>query len=261
MIPKVIHYCWFGGKEKPDIVKKCIQSWKKYCPDWKIIEWNETNFDISQIDYMKEAYELEKWAFVSDVARLLVIYRYGGIYLDTDVELLAPMEFIINNNAFFVFESDRNIATGLGFGAVKEHKSVKVMLDYYTGKHFIIKGKPCMIPCPAGNSESLQKRYKQFIRNGENQKFSGIEILSLQQYSKVAKHHGTGSWIEGPKPAKKIYKDTKLKRVLRSPDKFMFIEKHFGKKIVKIYTFIVYDYLELGPVYYIKRLIYKLKKI
>lgn len=77
-IPKVIHYCWFGKNEKPDIVKKCIASWKKYCSDWEIKEWNEDNFDVTSIPYMKEAYEAKKWAFVSDVARLLIIYQSGG---------------------------------------------------------------------------------------------------------------------------------------------------------------------------------------
>lgn len=78
MIPKIIHYCWFGGNEKPDIVKRCIDSWYKFCPDWEIVEWNETNFDINAVPYMKEAYEQGKWAFVSDVARLLIVYQSGG---------------------------------------------------------------------------------------------------------------------------------------------------------------------------------------
>lgn len=78
MIPKIIHYCWFGGNEKPDIVRMCIESWKKFCPDWEIREWNETNFDVSVVPYMKEAYEMKKWAFVSDIARLLIIYQSGG---------------------------------------------------------------------------------------------------------------------------------------------------------------------------------------
>lgn len=78
MIPKIIHYCWFGGNEKPDIIKKCIESWKKFCPDWEIKEWNETNFDVNAVPYMKEAYEMKKWAFVSDIARLLIVYQSGG---------------------------------------------------------------------------------------------------------------------------------------------------------------------------------------
>ena len=82
-IPKVIHYCWFGGKEKPPLVKKCIESWHQYCPDYEIKEWNETNFDVDCIPYVAAAYADKKWAFVSDYARLYLVYEYGGVYLDT----------------------------------------------------------------------------------------------------------------------------------------------------------------------------------
>ena len=91
MIPKIIHYCWFGGKEKPKDVLDCIASWKKYCPDYKIIEWNETNYDVHKNQYMSDAYKERKWAFVSDYARIDVVYTYGGIYLDTDVEVIKPL--------------------------------------------------------------------------------------------------------------------------------------------------------------------------
>ena len=87
-IPKIIHYCWFGGKEKPDSVKKCIESWKKFLPDYQLIEWNENNFNIEKLEYTKEAYVAEKYAFVSDVARIEALYQHGGIYMDTDVEVL-----------------------------------------------------------------------------------------------------------------------------------------------------------------------------
>lgn len=81
MIPKIIHYCWFGGNPKPEIVNRCIESWRKFCPDWEIREWNETNFDVNAVTYMKEAYDMKKWAFVSDIARLLIIYQSGGSIL------------------------------------------------------------------------------------------------------------------------------------------------------------------------------------
>lgn len=141
MIPKIIHYCWFGGQPKPEMVLKCIESWKKYCPDWEIIEWNESNFDVSQHPYMKEAYERKKWAFVSDVARLLLVYNYGGIYLDTDVELHESLNELLIERAFFVFESDVYINTGVGFGCEKEHKSVETMLHYYDKRNFIKTGR------------------------------------------------------------------------------------------------------------------------
>ena len=92
MIPKVIHYCWFGHSPKPALFQRCIASWKKYCPDYEIIEWNEDNFDISQNDYAREAYEEKKWAFVTDYARLWIVYNHGGIYLDTDVEIIKEFD-------------------------------------------------------------------------------------------------------------------------------------------------------------------------
>ena len=259
MIPKVIHYCWVGGNQKPDIVKKCIESWKKFCPDWEICEWNEKNFDVLSIPYMREAYEKGKWAFVSDVVRLLIVYHMGGVYLDTDVELLDSIEPWINNEAFYIFESNRNIATGLGFGAIKEHNSVKAMLDYYNGKHFVINGKVKMIPCPAGNTESLITQYSNFKRNGCTQKVESVSILSYNEYSLKAIHHGSATWVDGP-IVRKTYRDTKLKKYFRDSRKFEFVEKNFGKRATNIYTFFAYDFLEMGARYYLKRIILKIKK-
>ena len=252
MIPKVIHYCWFGGKEKPELVKKCIDSWKKYCPDWEIYEWNETNFDISSVVYMKEAYEMKKWAFVSDVARLMIIYLNGGVYLDTDVELTGSIETWLENDAFYAFESNRNIASGLGFGAIKKHDSVKAMLDYYKERHFITNGKLNMLPCPAGNTESLEKVYKDFIRNGCTQKLGNTQVLSYTDYSTNSKHYGAATWVDNPTKRKQPYKDSKLKEYLRNYKRFAFIENTFGKKTTDVYTFFVYDFLEYGLIHYIK---------
>lgn len=260
MIPKVIHYCWFGGSKKPEIVLKCIESWKKFCPDWEIYEWNEKNFDVLSVPYMKEAYEKGKWAFVSDVARLLIIYRLGGVYLDTDVELFNSIEPWINNEAFYIFESNRNIGTGLGFGAIKGHDSVKAMLDYYEGRHFVINGKAKMIPCPASNTEALIAKYFDFKRNGCTQQIGYVQILSYNEYSLRATHHGSATWIDGPIVSKKSYKETKLKRYLRDNRAFEFVEKIFGKRVTNIYTFFVYDFLEMGGKYYLKRIISKIKK-
>ena len=105
MIPKTIHYCWFGHSEKPELFVKCLNSWKKYCPDYEIKEWNEDNFDIHCSDYVQEAYEAGKWAFVTDYARLWIIYHHGGIYLDTDVEVIKPYDDLLSNKAFFGFET------------------------------------------------------------------------------------------------------------------------------------------------------------
>ena len=252
MIPKKIHYCWFGEKEKPELVKKCIESWKKYCPDWEIYEWNETNFDISSVVYMKEAYEMKKWAFVSDVARLMIVYLNGGVYLDTDVELTGSIDTWLENDAFYAFESTRNINSGQGFGAIKKHDSVKAMLDYYKERHFITNGKLNTLPCPAGNTESLEKIYKGFIRNGCTQKLGNTQLLSYTDYSTKAKHYGAASWVDNSTTRKRPYKDSKLKEYLRDYKIFAFIENTFGKKTTDIYTFFVYDFLEFGLIHYIK---------
>lgn len=131
MIPKVIHYCWFGNNPLPDEAKKCIESWKKYCKDYKIVEWNETNYDINKCEFIKKAYENKKWAFVSDYARLDIIYENGGIYLDTDVEILRPIDDLLENEAFMGFERKDLVNTGLGFGAVAKNKFIKENLEAY----------------------------------------------------------------------------------------------------------------------------------
>lgn len=254
MIPKIIHYCWFGGQPKPEMVLKCIESWKKYCPDWEIIEWNESNFDVSSHPYMKEAYERKMWAFVSDVARLLLVYNYGGIYLDTDVELHESLNELLIERAFFAFESDVYINTGVGFGCEKGHKSVETMLHYYDKRNFIKNGKINTKPCPVGNTEALKDTYAEFVSNGEGQKFADIRILSVKEYQAIATHHGASSWCN---PARRSgpYKDTWLKRIMRNPSRVEKIEKIFGRRIVHIYIFIAYDFLENGMFYFLKRLL------
>lgn len=158
MIPKVIHYCWFGHNSLPDLALKCIDSWKKYCPDYSIIEWNETNFDINCCDYVKEAYEEKKWAFVSDYARLFIILNNGGIYLDTDVELLRPIDDLLDLKCFLGTELSGYIATGLGFGAEKNNWAVKSMLDEYNGIHFKgMQGITDKTTCPYRNTAPFLK--------------------------------------------------------------------------------------------------------
>ena len=118
-IPKIIHYCWFGNNPLPDDYKKNIESWKKYMPDYKIVCWNESNYDINKCQFIKEAYENKKWAFVTDYARLDIIYNKGGIYLDTDVEVLKSFDDLLVNDAFMGFETSGFVNTGIGFGAKK----------------------------------------------------------------------------------------------------------------------------------------------
>lgn len=134
-IPKIIHYCWFGGNPLPEMAIRCIESWKKYCPDYEIIEWNEHNFDLDINDYVKEAYESKKWAFVSDVARLYALVNHGGIYMDTDVEVIKPLDDLLEFEAFSGFESEKRIPTGI-MACEKGHRMFAELLQEYEGEHF-----------------------------------------------------------------------------------------------------------------------------
>lgn len=157
-IPKVIHYCWFGKGNMPKLTQKCIKSWKQYCPDYEIICWNEDNFDLSQNRYMKEAYESGKWAFVSDYARLKIVYEYGGIYLDTDVELIKPLDDLLKYSGFMGFDEKGLVATGLGFGAEKGNRIVGEFLQDYETIPFILPDGTCdLTPCPNRNMNTLKK--------------------------------------------------------------------------------------------------------
>lgn len=156
MIPRVIHYCWFGNNPKPEAVEKCIASWKKYCPSYKIIEWNESNYDIKSNPYVCEAYEAKKWAFVSDFARVDIIYHNGGIYLDTDVELLKPFDPLLQEKCFFGTEPSGFVATGVGFGAEKGNETLGLLLSEYHGAHFKLgEGFYDLQPCPYRNTKPL----------------------------------------------------------------------------------------------------------
>lgn len=138
---KVIHYCWFGGKPLNDLGKKCIESWKKFFPDYEIKEWNESNFDINCCDYVKEAYEAKKWAFVSDYARFKILYENGGIYFDIDVEVIKSFDDILSYGAFFGCESLKggkiSVNSGLGCGVEPYNSFYKEVLDDYEKSHFL----------------------------------------------------------------------------------------------------------------------------
>lgn len=136
MIPKIIHYCWFGKNPYPPSVVECLESWKKYCPDYKIIEWNEENFDINCNIYVEQAYKAKKWAFVSDYARLYAIYTYGGIYMDTDVEVIKPLDSFLSDKAFSGFEAQDRVPTAI-MGCCMGHPFFKMLLDDYKNRTFI----------------------------------------------------------------------------------------------------------------------------
>lgn len=253
MIPKTIHYCWFGGNQKPELVENCIASWHRFCPDWEIIEWNESNYDVDKAEYTKEAYGCKKWAFVADYARFDVVNQFGGVYLDTDVELLDTIDGLCDNTAFYAFESGRNIASGLGFGAEKEHETVKACLNYYTNKHFITDGKMDLTPCPRANTESLCLLYPEFRRDGSTQVINNVLFLSMNEYGLLMKHLGTQSWVDYRENKSRVFKESRIKSMMRNPKTFETIDRLFGEKVTNGYEFIVYDLIEYGALYYIRR--------
>lgn len=216
MIPKCIHYCWFGGNPLPKQVRKCIASWEMNCPDYNIQFWNEDNFNISCHPYMLEAYQAGRWAFVSDLARLLIVYQNGGIYLDTDVELVGSLDAVIDNTFFFAIEKyfdkvkGRNsihVATGLGFGAEKGNQVLKRMIAEYDGIHFKrVDGTFDFTPCPKRNSRALETYG--FSEKDELLRFEGGTIYPSEYFcpieyktgkkhftkNTVSIHHYSASW-------------------------------------------------------------------
>lgn len=178
MIPKKIHYCWFGRGELTVKAKKCIQSWKKYCPDYEIIEWNEDNFDVHQNEYTKKVYTEKKYAFLSDYARLKVVYEHGGVYLDVDVELVKSLDDLLENDAFFGFETKEFINTGVGFGAKQGSTAVKTLLEEYNQ---LLDGTKDVIGCPKLNTEGLIKLGLE--RNGQLQKLDECTVYPAEYFN------------------------------------------------------------------------------
>lgn len=233
MIPKTIHYCWFGANEKPEIVQKCIKSWEKWCPDFEIREWSEKNYDISKAPlYVRQAYEVKKWAFVTDYARLEIMYNYGGIYLDTDVELLRPLDDFLQYDGFFSFDDKAFIATGLGFGCQKQADIlVELMADYQTIPFLLDDGTYDLTPCSKRNTRVFlrhglkQENSFQMIGNiafFPSEYFSPISFRDLvlrQTENTVAIHWYAATWHT--KHAKKM----QAKKVRRARAAARFLEK------------------------------------
>jgi len=207
-IPKVIHYCWFGKGKKPAIAEKCMKSWKKYCPQYKIVCHNEENFDITQNRYAKEAYEAGKWAFVSDYVRLKVLFDEGGIYLDTDVELIKPLDKLIEENGYMGFDDNGVVSTGLGFACEKGNELVGALLADYDDISFILPdGSYDLTPCPDRNTKTMVRLGMDLDK--KDQVFMGIQMLSeeylcpMKYYSgkkiitknTYSIHHYCASWI------------------------------------------------------------------
>ena len=226
MIPKVIHYCWFGRGELTPLAKKCIASWRHFFPDYEIKEWNEDNFDVNLLPYTTEAYKAGKYAFVSDFARFWVLYHYGGVYFDTDVEVIKPMDDVLERGSFMGFEqlgASMAIAPGLGIAAEPGMALYKAILDKYETMTFCLQDGSLnpytMIPMVT----DLLKE-KGLRGNGSIEHIAGIDIYPPDWFNpfddatgRLCKTENTRtihwfakSWL----PAEPAWK-TNLKRTLR----------------------------------------------
>lgn len=171
MIPKILHYCWFGGNSIPEKGLVCIESWKKFCPDYEIKRWDESNYFTENL-YAKEALKFKQWAFYSDYARLDIIYKYGGIYLDVDVELVKSLDYLLNNVCYLGMETSGYINTGLGFGAIKGDINIGKMLAQYDDIHFALDDDSFdKLPCPTRNTAP-------FLTYGYHMKCSSVQHLN-----------------------------------------------------------------------------------
>lgn len=208
-IPKVIHYCWFGKNPMSPLNKRCLESWRRFCPEYEIIEWNETNYDYKKSKFMKEAYEAGKWAYVSDMARLDIIYHHGGIYVDTDVEIVRNLDALLYQDAFFGCEQINLIGLGLGFGAIKHCETIKKMLATYESLEFtldkVLSGELLLPQITKGYFEEMG-----YVADGNYQRIDGASFYPERVLCGFDKwvgqkkitpdtymaHHYEGSWIE-----------------------------------------------------------------
>ncbi len=210
MIPKVIHYVWFGKGKKNKLIVECMKSWKKYCPDYEVKEWNEDNFDINSNQYVKEAYENKKWAFASDYVRLYALYNEGGVYLDTDCELLDNLDDFLNNHAFCGFESNTYIATSI-IGAEAGNEWIKYFLDYYENRSFYNADGTLDLNTNVNTISKLTKEKYNCLYNGvlleipEVLRVYPVDYFCPKSYetgelnltsNSVAIHHFNASWID-----------------------------------------------------------------
>ena len=241
-IPKKIHYCWFGGNNKPHTALKCIESWKKYCPDYEIIEWNESNIDLNACPlFVQKAYAMKKWAFMTDYIRLKVVYENGGIYLDTDVELLKSLDFLLTQRAYMGCEGANYVNTGLGFGAEANHSFLRKNMDVYEELDPVDDdGVFVSSPCPHYTTAVLKNMGVSFPVNEIVEANDGLmlypnhwfnpydwktEKLRIKKET-VSIHHYSASWMS-----------EQQKKGFIQQEKSKQIAKKFGKSTATIYEF------------------------
>lgn len=206
-IPRTLHYCWFGGAPKPPLVQRCMESWRTHMPDWDIVEWNEANYDVGACEYARQAHERGLWAFVSDYARFDVLSRCGGVYLDTDVELLKPIpEWVLQDSAFISMDPAGIVNPGQIMGAVKDTPILAELLHAYQAAQFIVEGRPVLLTVNYRMTEILERHG--YVRKDVTQFVAGVKVHSSEYFcgydtdiheplvtaNTISVHHGAHSW-------------------------------------------------------------------
>lgn len=249
---KKIHYCWFGGNPLPDDAIKCINSWKEYCPDYEIVQWDESNFDVHSIPYIHEAYEQGKFAFVSDYARFQILYQHGGLYFDVDVELIRPMDEIIGFGPYMGAEVDGGsdgkmiaVNPGVGFMANPHMELLEEIIDAYKGFHFLNEDGTLNTKTIVEYTTEILVRHG--LQNSEKiQDVAGFRIYPSEYFCPInyftgefvktsntySIHHFNSSWM------------TDLEK--RKHEEIVFFSKKIGRKLARRYVLAKYAFAENG---------------
>ena len=181
MIPKIIHYCWFGHGPMTETALKCIESWHRFMPDWTYVLWNEENFDVHSYPYSQEAYEAKKYAFVSDVARLRALKEHGGVYFDVDFEVYKPFDGLLHQEAFAGFEGSKYHPVMMGvLGSAPQGCWVTRQLERYENRHFIVDGKPDLMTNVRFVTDGMMEQG--FVPNGQEQVCLGMHIYPVDYF-------------------------------------------------------------------------------